>query len=145
MKLLQISVRVLLVLALVIGSLSFSAQAKPPKGDPNLTISEGTIVSMEYTLTSEDKKVLDTNVDGEPLTFTQGAHQIIPGLETALLGMKSGERKQVTVAPKDGYGESDSERIQEVPIEHIPPDARQVGVQLQGQDAQGRGRPCEGS
>jgi len=124
--------------ALVVGMFSAPALAKSPTGDSGMTISEGNLVSMEYTLTLEDEKVLDTNVGGEPLTFTQGQHQIIPGLETALTGMKAGESKHVTVQPKDGYGEVDARRIQEVPIEHIPTDARKVGMQLQGQGPQGR-------
>jgi FKBP-type peptidyl-prolyl cis-trans isomerase 2 len=105
---------------------------------PPITISDGKTISMEYTLTLEDKKVLDTNVGGDPLNFTQGSHQIIPGLETALEGMKVGESKQVTVAPEQGYGPINPQAVQEVPIEKIPEEARKIGAQLQGKDAQGR-------
>lgn len=128
----------LCVFVLVTGVMASSVQAESPNGGSGMTVADGKIVSMEYTLTSKDKKVLDSNVGGPPLTFTQGSHQIIPGLETALSGMKAGDTKQVTVNPQDGYGEVDAKRIQEVPIEHIPPDARKVGTQLQGQDPQGR-------
>jgi FKBP-type peptidyl-prolyl cis-trans isomerase SlyD len=103
-----------------------------------MTVSDGKTISMEYTLTLENKEVLDTNVGGEPLSFTQGSHEIIPGLESALQGMKAGESKQVTVEPEQAYGEVNPKAIQEVPIEQIPPDARKVGVQLQGKDGQGR-------
>jgi len=103
-----------------------------------MSISDGKTISLEYTLTLEDKKVLDTNVGGEPLNFTQGSHQIIPGLETALKGMKVGESKQVTVAPELGYGPINPQAIQEVPIEKIPKEAQKVGAQLRGKDAQGR-------
>ncbi len=48
-----------------------------------MTISSGKKVSIEYTLTLEDKEVADTNVGKEPLTFEQGSHQIISGLEKA--------------------------------------------------------------
>ena len=75
---------------------------------------------------------------GKPLNFTQGSHQIIPGLETALKGMKVGESKQVTVAPEQGYGPINPQAIQEVPIEKIPKEAQKVGAQLRGKDAQGR-------
>jgi FKBP-type peptidyl-prolyl cis-trans isomerase 2 len=103
-----------------------------------MSISDGKTISLEYTLTLEDKKVLDTNVGGKPLNFTQGSHQIIPGLETALKGMKVGESKQVTVAPEQGYGPINPQAIQEVPIEKIPKEAQKVGAQLRGKDAQGR-------
>ena len=112
--------------------------AEAPSTKTSMPISDGKLVSLEYTLTLEDKKVLDTNVGGEPLNFTQGAQQIIPGLELALKGMKAGERKQVTVEPKDGYGVVDERRVQEIPIEQIPPQARQVGMQLEGQGPNGQ-------
>ncbi|HBP86981.1 MAG TPA: peptidylprolyl isomerase [Nitrospiraceae bacterium] len=115
-----------------------SAQAESQEGGSPMTVSEGKSISMEYTLSLENKEVLDTNVGGEPITFTQGSHQIIPGLETALDGMKAGDSKKVTVAPAEGYGEVNPEAIQEVPIDQIPPDARKVGMQLQGKDGQGR-------
>jgi FKBP-type peptidyl-prolyl cis-trans isomerase 2 len=103
-----------------------------------LTVSDGKNISMEYSLSLEDKKVLDTNVGADPLQFTQGSHQIIPGLESALEGMKVGESKQVTVDPEQGYGKINPQAVQEVPIDQIPPDARKVGVRLQGKDGQGR-------
>jgi len=115
-----------------------SAQAESPEGGAGMTVTDGSTVSLEYTLTLDNKDVLDTNVGGDPLTFTQGSHQIIPGLENALLGMKAGDRKQVTVKPSEGYGEVDERGFQEIPIEQIPPEARKVGTQLQGKDPEGR-------
>lgn len=135
---LHVLVRVVCCSLLVASAMTTSAQADSQEGGSPMTVSEGKSISMEYTLTLENKEVLDSNVGGEPLTFTQGSHQIIPGLETALDGMKAGERKQVTVAPEEGYGKVDPQAIQEVPIDQIPPDARKVGVQLQGKDGQGR-------
>ena len=135
---LHVLARVVCCTLLVASAMTTSAQADSQEGGSPMTVSEGKSISMEYTLTLENKEVLDSNVGGEPLTFTQGSHQIIPGLETALDGMKAGERKQVTVAPEQGYGKVDPQAIQEVPIDQIPPDARKVGVQLQGKDGQGR-------
>lgn len=130
--------RVMCCSMLVASAIATSAQAELPEGGSPMTVSDGKTISMEYTLTLENKEVLDTNVGGEPLTFTQGSHEIIPGLETALVGMKAGETKKVTVAPEQAYGEINPQAIQEVPIDQIPPDARKVGVQLQGKDGQGR-------
>jgi FKBP-type peptidyl-prolyl cis-trans isomerase 2 len=130
--------RVMCCTVLVASAVAISAQAESPDGGSPMTISDGKTVSMEYTLTLENQKVLDTNVGGEPLKFTQGSQQIIPGLETALDGMKAGESKRVTVAPEQGYGEVNPQALQEVPIDQIPPDARKVGAQLQGKDGEGR-------
>jgi len=91
-------------------------------------VAYGKTILLKYTLTLEDKKVLDTNVGGEPQNFTQSSHHIIPGLETTLEGMKVGESKQVTVDPEQRYGPGSPQAVQEVPINQIPPDARKVGV-----------------
>lgn len=102
-----------------------------------MTVSKGKVISLEYTLKLEDNQVLDTNVGKDPLTYTQGANQIIPGVETAVEGMTVGQTKQVIVAPADGYGERDPNAFQEVPKENVPGDIK-VGVQLHGKDADGR-------
>ena len=51
------------------------------------TVSKGKVVALEYTLKLEDNQVVDTNVGKNPLTYTQGADQIIPGVESAVEGM----------------------------------------------------------
>jgi FKBP-type peptidyl-prolyl cis-trans isomerase SlyD len=130
--------RIMCCSVLVAAAIATSAQAELQEGGSPMTVTDGKTISMEYTLTLDNKEVLDTNVGEAPLKFTQGSHEIIPGLETALEGMKAGESKQVTVAPEQGYGEVNPQAIQEVPIDQIPPDARKVGAQLQGKDGQGR-------
>ena len=138
MSLPQIALRAFCAFMLFMSLVPSIATAKAPESGAILSISDGKFVSLEYTLTLEDKKVLDTNVGGDPLNYTQGTQQIIPGLEVALLGMKPGERKQVIIEPKNGYGEIDEKRIKEIPIEQIPADARKVGMQLEGQSPNGQ-------
>jgi FKBP-type peptidyl-prolyl cis-trans isomerase SlyD len=52
--------------------------------------------------------------------------------------MTVGDTKQVTVAPADGYGETDPEALREVQKQLIPPDALKVGTRLQGTTPNGR-------
>ncbi len=138
MALHALAVRVVCCCFLMVGTFTTSVLADMSEGDTSMTVSEGKTVSMEYTLTLENKDVVDTNVGKDPLKFTQGKHQIIPGLEAALEGMKKGETKQVTVGPEQAYGEPNPQAVQEVPIDKIPEAARKVGATLQGKDAQGR-------
>ena len=105
--------------------------------DTKQTVTEGKNVSLEYTLTLDDKSVVESNVGKQPLTYTHGTRQIIPGLEKALEGLAVGDTKEVTVAPSDGYGEKDPEALQEVQKKLIPPDALVVGARLQGQAPDG--------
>ena len=111
--------------------------AESSTSDANATVSAGNAVSLEYTLTLDDQSVLESNVGKEPMTYTQGTHEIVLGLETAMEGMKKGERKHIVVTPTDGYGLIDPEAIREVKKELIPVAAQKVGAQLQGQAAGG--------
>jgi FKBP-type peptidyl-prolyl cis-trans isomerase SlyD len=115
-----------------------TAQAEMQQTAAKNTVAEGNEVSIEYTLTLEDKEVVDTNVGGEALTYTQGTGQIIPGLESALEGMKVGESKHVKVPPQEGYGVVNPQAYQEVPKENVPAEAQKVGAQLMGRDGNGR-------
>jgi FKBP-type peptidyl-prolyl cis-trans isomerase SlyD len=105
--------------------------------DTTQTVSEGKNVSLEYTLKLDDKSVVESNVGKQPLTYTHGTRQIIPGLEKALEGLAVGDTKEVTVAPADAYGEQDPNALQEVQKKLIPADALVVGTRLQGKAADG--------
>ena len=111
--------------------------ADEKKGNSS-TIIDGKQVSLEYTLTLEDKSQVDSNVGKDPLVFTQGAHEIIPGLEKKLSGLKVGDSKQIEVSPEEGYGPVDPQRKQEVEATKIPEDARKVGAKLTGRGPDGR-------
>jgi FKBP-type peptidyl-prolyl cis-trans isomerase SlyD len=101
-------------------------------------VAAGTEVSIEYTLKLDETNVFDTNVGAEPLVYVQGARQIVPGLESALEGMKVGESKRVTVKPEEGYGTIRQEAFLEIEKEKIPQDALQVGAQIQGRAGNGQ-------
>jgi FKBP-type peptidyl-prolyl cis-trans isomerase SlyD len=108
---------------------------------PASIIEEGSIVSIEYTLTDETGTELDSNVGKEPLTFIQGAGQIVRGLEKELIGLKTGDRKTVQVKPEDGYGMPSKEAFQEFPRETLPAEAQKVGAALMVQGPDGRAIP----
>lgn len=101
-------------------------------------IADGKQVSLEYTLTLEDKSKVDSNVGKDPLVYVQGAHDIIPGLEKQMAGLKVGESKKIEIVPEEGYGPVDPKRKQEVEKTKIPEDARKVGAKLTGQGPDGR-------
>lgn len=100
-------------------------------------ITEGSKVSLEYTLNIEGGQTVDSNSGDEPLVYTQGNQEIIPALEQELQGLAPGDEKQVTLEPEDAYGTVDPEAFREVPLEQIPEDARSEGQLLVMQDQQG--------
>ncbi len=103
-------------------------------------IENGRSVSIEYVLTLDDGAVASTNVGQSPLNFTQGQGQILPGLEAALNGMKSGDNKVVSLSADEGYGVVNPEAFVKVPLDLIPEDAREAGTMLVGRDPSGNER-----
>ena len=103
-----------------------------------MNIEKGKTISFEYTLTLEDKEVIDTNAGANPLVFTHGSSQIIPGLEDQMIGMKTGDTKKITVTPEDGYGPVLKEAIIELKTEQVPESSRKIGAMLQTQSPEGQ-------
>ena len=108
---------------------------------PNSAVQEGSIVSIEYTLRDDSGNVIDTNVGKEPLTFMEGAGQIVKGLERELSGMKVGEQKKIQVKPEDGYGLLDKDAFHEIPREKVPPEGQKPGAMLMTKAPDGRTIP----
>lgn len=95
-------------------------------------VEDDLVITMDYSL-SIDGEVIDSSEgeDNDPIIFLQGAGQIIPGLEKSINGLKIGDKKIITVDPKDGYGEIDPESIVEIPKEEFPADfPLELGVEI---------------
>ena len=106
-----------------------------------IQVQDGSIVSIEYTLTDDDGKVIDTNAGKEPLTYIHGAGQIVNGLEQELNGLKVGDQKKVSVKPEEGYGMPSEKAFQELPREKIPAEAQKAGATLMTKVPDGRAIP----
>lgn len=122
----------------MVGGFGAMVSAEPGKGHAGQVVSKGKQVSLEYTLKLDDKNVLESNVGREPMTYTHGAEEIVPGLEKALEGMAVGESKRVTVKPAEGYGEVNPKEFQEVKKSQIPEKAWKVGAELEAKSADGQ-------
>lgn len=103
-----------------------------------MKVAAGKKISIEYTLESEDRSVMETNVGDKPLVYIHGDHKIIPGLEKALDGMLIGESKQFAVEPEEGFGPVDQNAFIEQDKKIIPPDLLKIGAQIQAEDREGR-------
>jgi len=103
---------------------------------PGQVVQDGSIVSIEYTLTDETGKVIDSNVGKEPLTYLHGSGQIVRGLEKELAGLKVGDQKKIVVKPDDGY-QADPNAFQEIPRDKLPAEAQKVGTVLATKGPQG--------
>lgn len=77
---------------------------------------EGTTVRVHYRGTMQDGSEFDSSEGREPLQFTIGAAQVIPGFETAVAELAPGESATVTLPAADAYGEYHEEAIEVVPF-----------------------------
>ncbi len=99
----------------------------------------GDTVKVDFSCFSEDGEVINRTTNEEPLQFTIGKGQMIPGFEEAILGMDEGEEKKSTVPMEKAFGPRTEENIVVVEKEKFPQDINiEVGKQLQIQSADGR-------
>lgn len=99
----------------------------------------GDTVQVHYTGKLEDGSVFDSSQDREPLTFTLGQGQVIPGFESIVVGMNEGEAATKTVPVEEAYGPRREDLLMEVPKAQLPPDLEpEVGqvLEVQGEGGQ---------
>jgi peptidylprolyl isomerase len=92
----------------------------------------GDTVKVHYTGKLSDATVFDSSRGGEPLEFTIGAGEVIPGFEQAVVGMAPGETRTTTIPSDMAYGDYDEDMLLEVDRAQLPADvAPAVGQQYQ--------------
>jgi FKBP-type peptidyl-prolyl cis-trans isomerase 2 len=129
----------------VLLALSFFAAssrgAETAKKGGALAVAAGKTVKVNYTL-RVDGKIVDSSNGKAPMQFTAGSHQMIPGFEKAVIGMKVGQKKSFKVTPEEGYGKENPKVIQNVPKSKLPPEITpKAGMTLQARDKNGRTIP----
>jgi peptidylprolyl isomerase len=99
----------------------------------------GDQVSIHYTGKLEDGTVFDSSRDRDPLEFSLGSGQVIPGFEAAVLGMALGESKTEVIPAENAYGPYRDEMVMVVDRQQIPTDIPlDLGLQLQLQGPDGQ-------
>ena len=81
---------------------------------------QGNTVKVHYTGRLDDGSVFDSSVGGEPLEFTIGGGQMIPGFEQGVVGMELGESRTVIIAADQAYGIYRPEGVIDVARSEIP-------------------------
>lgn len=90
-----------------------------------MTVKKGDKIKVEYTGKFEDGTVFDSSQKHDaPLEFTVGEGQVIPGFDNAVIGKNVGDEMDITIAPKDGYGEHNPELVKDFPRSQLPPEAK---------------------
>jgi len=102
-------------------------------------IERGDYITVNYRGTLEDGTEFDSSLKAgrEPLGFTVGAGEMIAGFDEAVVGMKIGDEKNVSLSPEKAYGNSQEDQIVTVPRENLsqlPDEQIYVGAKLRAQN-----------
>ena len=87
------------------------------------TVQEGDKVKIFYKGYFDDKTVFDSNEGQEVLVIEIGKGILLKKFAEAILGMKEGESKEISLKAEEGYGLPKEELKQEVPRDKIPKEA----------------------
>lgn len=94
------------------------------------TVKSGDNISVDYTGKLENGEIFDTSIEKvakenniliphreyEPLQFTVGQKNVIPGFDKGVIGMTEGDSRTLRIPPEEGYGPSNPALVQVSPI-----------------------------
>jgi FKBP-type peptidyl-prolyl cis-trans isomerase SlpA len=103
----------------------------------SLSVGPNTKVTLHFALQMDNGNSIDSNFGLDPVTFSVGDGNLLPGFEKALLGLLEGEHKTLLIKPEQGFGQPNPNNIQEFPRSHFSPDIELTrGLVLSFADAQ---------
>lgn len=82
-----------------------------------MQVKAGDTVHLHYRGTLLGGAEFDSSEGRDPLVFTVGAGQVIPGFEAAVVGLELGGTRSVTIEPADAYGPQHDQLVHAVSIE----------------------------
>jgi peptidylprolyl isomerase len=98
----------------------------------------GDIVKIHYTGKFDDGTEFATSINDDPLQFTIGEGQVIPGLEQAVTGMSPGEAKTAEILAEQAYGPYQEDKVVKVSRDQFPPHLKlEIGTVLRMRKAGG--------
>lgn len=107
-------------------------------------VKDGDTVKVHYTGTLQGGEVFDTSREREPLEFTLGQGQLIPGFEKAVIGMSVGDTTTAEIPSAEAYGEKNPEMEVQIQKDQLPEGMEpQVGMQLQLNQPNGQAIPVQ--
>ncbi|MDH4139090.1 MAG: peptidylprolyl isomerase [Coriobacteriia bacterium] len=97
---------------------------------------DGDVVRVHYRGTLADGSEFDTSAGRDPLEFTLGTGEVIPGFDNAIAELEVGGSATVTIPASQAYGQRFEEAVEEIPRSAFEGDEPQVGwmVELRAPD-----------
>ena len=106
-------------------------------------VESGLFVSVNYTGTLGNGEIFDSSEGCQPMEVHMGSGKVIPGFESAIMGMSINETKTFTLSPEEAYGHRDESRMHDFPKSDIPAGMEpEVGQTLMLSTPQGQQIPA---
>ena len=100
---------------------------------------DGDKVKVHYKGMLDDGSVFDTSEGRDPLEFTIGGGDMIPGFEDGVKGMEKGGKKTIKIPCGEAYGPIHPEAIADIKRTDFPADFKpEAGQQLQFANDEGQ-------
>lgn len=80
----------------------------------------GSSVTISYIGTLDNGRIFHSTEEHGPVTFAIGAEQLFPALEQALIGMRSGETRNIVLTAAEAYGPRHTANIIKVARQTFP-------------------------
>jgi peptidylprolyl isomerase len=107
-----------------------------------MAANNGDKVRVHYTLKDANGEVIESSVKTDPIEFTIGEGNVIPGFEKNVLGMEPTEKKSITIPPQEAYGPHDEKKVFEFEKKNAPGDFDpQIGQTIQMHRPDGKALP----
>jgi FKBP-type peptidyl-prolyl cis-trans isomerase 2 len=87
----------------------------------------GSTVNISYVGTLDNGRIFHSTEEHGPLAFTVGNDQVFPALEQAVIGMCTGETKNVVLSAEEAYGPHRRENIIQVG-RHVFPAGKDISI-----------------
>jgi len=101
----------------------------------------GSTITVSYIGTLDNGRIFDSTEENSPLTFTIGTDQVFAALEQAIIGMTTGETKNIVILAADAYGPRLDANIIKVKRDMFPADRElRIGEKLRIEFNGGRER-----
>lgn len=105
-------------------------------------VKKGDTIRVHYTGKLEDGQEFDSSLKRDPLQFEVGTGSMIKGFENAVVDLKPGDKKTVTIVPEEAYGERDENLLIKMPKKSVPEGViPEIGMRLQLANQQGQAVP----
>lgn len=103
----------------------------------SLVIGNGTSVTLHFSLALEDGELIDSNFDAEPVQFSVGDGNLLPGFEQALFGLCAGDEQTFVIPPEKAFGQHNPQNLQRVVRDNFDEDALVEGAIFSFQNGDG--------